>query len=193
MVGGGNRMIEFIKRNCQYVRYLARHKWFVFQAGLITKAPLSRLIIHDWSKVMPQEWFPYMNFFYPTKAMKEATDAVENAKKYADARYAKELAAATPDRKLAFRLAFNHHLHWNKHHWQYWAISSDDGKTRAQEMPEKFIREMVADWFGAGRAISGKWDADDWYKGHKDMLLAPKTRRRVEELLASTAATINRP
>ena len=179
-------MVEFIQRNWKYVKYLFWHKAYVYQAGRITGAPLYRLIIHDWSKLMPQEWFPYMNFFYPTKAQVD----IEAAKKYGDARYAKELGAATPDRKLAFRLAFNHHLHWNKHHWQYWAISSDDGKTRAQEIPEIYIREMVADWYGAGKGISGKWDADAWYLQHKDMLLAPKTRRRVEELLKSTAEVL---
>jgi hypothetical protein len=184
-------MIEFIHRHLKYLRYLARHKYFVYKAGRIIGTPLFRLLVHDWSKFMPQEWYSYMNFFYPNKAMQEATNSAEFAKQYGDARYAQELAAATPNRKLAFRLAFNHHLKWNKHHWQYWAISSDDGKTRAQEMPEKYIREMVADWFGAGRGISGKWDADIWYTQHKDMLLAPKTRRRVEELLKSTAKVLN--
>lgn len=191
-------MIEFIQRNLSYLHYLARHKWFVLSAGRVTKAPLYRLIIHDWSKLMPQEWLPYMNFFYPSQAMQLATEMIHPnvdksylKQKYGEARYAQYLAWSTPGRKQAFRMAFNHHLHWNKHHWQYWAISSDDGKTRAQEMPEIYIREMVADWFGAGRAIYGKWDADVWYKAHKEMLLAPKTRRRVEELLKSTAETLN--
>ena len=159
-------MIEFLQRNWKYVKYLFWHKAYVYQAGRITGAPIYRLIIHDWSKLMPVEWFAYLNFFYPTVEM-------------------------NPELKLAFRLAFNHHLHWNKHHWQYWAISSDDGKTRAQEMPEKYIREMVADWFGAGKGISDKWDADVWYTQHNDMLLASKTRRRVEELLKSTAKVLN--
>ncbi len=190
-------MIEFVKRNFQYLGYLAKHKYYVFYAGLLTKAPLYRLVIHDWSKFMPQEWFPYMDFFYPTKKMR-ATDSEFGPdadkeflkQKFGEARYAQFLAWSSPGRKTAFRRAFNHHLHWNKHHWQYWAISSDDGKTRAQEMPEIYIREMVADWFGAGKGISGKWDADQWYLAHKTMLLAPKTRRRVEELLASTAAIL---
>jgi hypothetical protein len=35
---------------------------------------------------------------------------------------------------------------------------------KALPMPEKFVREMVADWMGAGRAITGRWDVNDWYR-----------------------------
>jgi len=55
----------------------------------------------------------------------------------------------------------------------------------ALPMPEKYIREMVADWAGAGRAITGKWDVSDWYEKNKEkMTLHPDTRARVEELLS---------
>jgi hypothetical protein len=51
-------------------------------------------------------------------------------------------------------------------------------------MPEKYVREMVADWFGAGKAITGKWGAKDWYQTKKDGIkLHPKTKALVEELL----------
>ena len=159
-----------MNRYFRYLRYLVRHKYFVFIAGLTTKTPIWRLLIHDWTKLTPQEFKPYVNFFYPSLKMME-TDT-------------------TASRKSAFRSAFLHHIHNNLHHFNYWVAVSDDGKTRAQEMPEIYIREMVADWFGAGKGISGKWDADQWYLAHKTMLLAPKTRRRVEELLASTAAIL---
>lgn len=55
----------------------------------------------------------------------------------------------------------------------------------ALPMPEPLIREMVADWMGAGRAIAGKWEAAAWYRKNRDnMVLHPATRARVEALLA---------
>ena len=43
---------------------------------------------------------------------------------------------------------------------------------------------MVADWAGAGRAITGQWDVYNWYYKNKDfILLEEQTRIRVEKLL----------
>ena len=53
-----------MKKHFLYGRYIARHKWFVFLAGIKTSAPLWRLIIHDWSKLTPAEWSPYVEMFY---------------------------------------------------------------------------------------------------------------------------------
>ena len=50
--------------------------------------------------------------------------------------------------------------------------------------PEKYIREMVADWMGAGLAITGRMEVIEWYgKNATKMLLHPRSRARVEELL----------
>lgn len=52
-------------------------------------------------------------------------------------------------------------------------------------MPERYVREMVADWMGAGRAITGKWEVREWYaKTREHIILHPATRARVEELIA---------
>lgn len=53
-----------MKAHLHYASYVVRHKWFVFYAGLKIKAPLWRLVIHDWSKLTPAEWFPYVLRFY---------------------------------------------------------------------------------------------------------------------------------
>ena len=51
-------------------------------------------------------------------------------------------------------------------------------------MPEKYAREMVADWAGAGRAITGKWETLEWYKKNQEkILLHPETRSLVESIL----------
>lgn len=53
-------------------------------------------------------------------------------------------------------------------------------------MPERYVREMVADWYGAGRAITGRWDAPGWYWENKEkMKLHPATRSFVEVLLVT--------
>lgn len=56
----------------------------------------------------------------------------------------------------------------------------------ALRMPERLVREMVADWMGAGRAITGRWEVGVWYAANADkMVLHVATRARVEELLVS--------
>jgi hypothetical protein len=74
--------------------------------------------------------------------------------------------------------AWLHHQKWNKHHWEYWVIPSHG----PLNMPDKYVREMVADWFAAGRAFDGAWDAKNWYL-RQDLLLHPLTRVKVEGLL----------
>lgn len=143
----------------QYGRYVVRHKWFVFIAGRRTRAPLWRLVIHDWSKMTRAEWSPYVRSFYGPLPR---TDAV----------------------KAAFARAWLHHIHVNKHHWQHWVLHEDSGATKVIEMPDRFVREMVADWMGAGRAITGKWDVGSWYAKNRDVIvLHETTRARVDGLI----------
>jgi len=157
----------------KYAKYLFRHKWFVFVAGLKTKAPLWRLIIHDWSKFLWCEWKPYSDYFYGEKArlQKEEWDDFRYwmaAQKYYD----------------AFDRAWLHHQHRNPHHWQHWVLREDSGATKLLPMPEHFVREMVADWMGAGRAINGKWETAAWYAKNRDKIqLNEGTRLLVEKLL----------
>jgi hypothetical protein len=146
----------------RYGSYVARHKWFVFQAGLKTKAPIWRLLIHDWSKLTPAEWGPYVRSFYGPQPR---TDAV----------------------KLDFDVAWLHHQHHNPHHWQHWILHEDNGGTKVLTMPMPLIREMVADWMGAGRAITGKWEVAEWYaKNAEKIVLNPATREVVEHLINTT-------
>lgn len=52
-------------------------------------------------------------------------------------------------------------------------------------MPEKYLREMIADWIGAGRAQGHGDDVEGWYaKNKENMVLHPETRARLEDLLA---------
>jgi hypothetical protein len=52
---------------------------------------------------------------------------------------------------------------------------------KALPMPDRYRREMLADWRGAGRAISGKDDTLAWYmKNRKRLMLHPDTRNWIE-------------
>jgi hypothetical protein len=167
-----------IRMNWKYAKYIIHHKAFVFRAGLVLKVPIWRLLIHDWSKLLPCEWFPYAENFYGTRKTREALEAQA---KYGCA----ELAPWGEFVEDRFNAAWLHHIHWNKHHWNYWVLVQEDGGPIAIPMPDKYIREMVADWFGAGKAITGSWEAQEWYDKHKDkMILHPETRKELEVRLA---------
>jgi len=149
-----------MKPHLRYASYVIRHKWFVFRAGLKTRAPIWRLIVHDWSKMTPAEWTPYVQTFYTNHGDPEAFDR-----------------------------AWLHHQHRNPHHWQHWLLREDDGQLKVLSIPESLVREMVADWMGAGRAITGRWEVRKWYEGGAatKMVLHDGTRALVEALIAKVA------
>lgn len=155
----------------RYLSYVVRHKWFVLLAGLRTRAPLWRLVIHDWSKFAPGEWFPYVDYFY----RQDGTEQHRRSGGHYD-------PTAGP---VAFNIAWLKHQHRNPHHWQHWVLFEDSGARKPMPMPEHFVREMVADWMGAGRAQGHGDDVAPWYERNKGiMVLHPETRALVEYLIA---------
>jgi hypothetical protein len=142
-----------------YLKYVVRHKFFVLCAGLPLGVSPFRLLLHDWTKFLPREWFPYATFFNGPKL-----DKTGEALKFG-----------------AFQKAWNHHQKKNDHHWQFWLLQMDDGgPVIPLAMSEQAKREMLADWRGAGRAL-GMPDTRQWYLDHKDVIiLHPRTRVWVE-------------
>lgn len=152
-----------VKGNYNYLKTVLRHKFFVFYAGLHTKAPIWRLIIHDWTKFGRSEWGPYVRRFEGGRAGGMNHDFEPSE----------------------WHRAFLHHCNYNPHHWEHWLTR----KGTALEMPDAFVREMVADWMGAGRAYTGAWDIDEWYEKNKDrIILHKKTRAKVEGIMARVRA-----
>lgn len=149
-------------KHLQYLWYLIRHKTFVFRAGLHMRVPVWLLIIHDWSKFTPTEWFPYCEHFYGADRGKPNRPGTK-----------------------AFAAAWRHHIVNNPHHWNHWSFVGNSGKVTTHEMPERYVREMIADWMGAGRSITGKWDdVGVWFEREKEkMVLHPTTRELVTELM----------
>jgi hypothetical protein len=167
-----------MKANLQYLKYVLVHKWFVFVAGLKVKASPWLLLIHDWSKFLPSEFFPYSQYFYNKE--RQAAEGLDAIGEFGLA----ELAPFGFYIKDRFNVAWLLHQRRNPHHWQYWYLMQDNDPNFPLPIPEKYAREMVADWAGAGRAITGKWEVAAWYEMNKGkILLHPDTRLFVENLL----------
>lgn len=234
----------------KYIQYwwtVTKHRWYVFLEACKLGIPFLGFI-HDWSKYLPAEFFPYAEYFNGGYERGKQPEPV----------------------KLAFDFAWLHHQRWNKHHWQSyvlhndqsdspqwvvqayqpevgpWNISvypkghmhntpmkgqaihiatfSDDdvfkmdlglfkanqiGKNgkykywphdmslqyaehmaremsrlpKALPMPDRYRREMLADWRGAGRAY-GNSDTAAWYlKNKNNIILHPETRQWIEDQL----------
>ncbi len=70
-------------------------------------------------------------------------------------------------------------------HWQYWILTKDDdGKPNCLPMPDKYRREMLADWHGAGRADTGEENTKEWYiKNYDNIQIHKETRLWIESQL----------
>jgi hypothetical protein len=154
------------------LHYFLKHKYYVakecFRYGEYWLG-----ITHDISKLSPYEFFAYAHSFY--------TKPFPDERWHGDVRNQIPYSLTESGVREAFDKAWLHHQNVNKHHWQYWLLKRDDGSIEALEMPIKYVKEMVSDWIGAGIAIKGKKDIQDWYKKNKEkMILHPRTRRWVE-------------
>lgn len=149
---------------CRFLQRTLIHKWYVFRAGLRTKAPLLRLIIHDWTKFTPAE-----------------------APHYGRQQF------GSADDPLAFAQAWNHHQRLNDHHWEAWIpITAHKFSTLKGcdplPMSEAAVREMMADWLGASRVHDGTWQSDlsGWAWLHRErptMRLHPETQVMIDKVL----------
>jgi hypothetical protein len=54
-----------------YLRYLARHKWYVLLACKSVGASTWAGLVHDLSKFLPSEWLPYLRTFYDQNGRKQ--------------------------------------------------------------------------------------------------------------------------
>ncbi|MCI0351247.1 MAG: DUF5662 family protein [Acidobacteriales bacterium] len=87
-----------------------------------------------------------------------------------------------------FNKAWLLHQHRNPHHWQFWILQEDDGGYEKLPMPYRYRCEMLADWRGAGLAITGEDNTPEWYRKNRDnMRLHPCVRAWIEEQLGVSA------
>ena len=140
----------------EYTKRLTNHILQVRLAGRKLGVSEKQLIDHDLSKWEEPEFTSYAEYYCGDRT-KEVNE-----------RYA---------------VAWLHHIHNNKHHWQYWMFSDQwnfsDGDVinGVVRMPESFVLEMVADWLGASKAYTGSWDMTEWLDTNLDRITLHKDSR----------------
>jgi len=158
-----------LKAHWKYFKYVVRHKWFVFleawKLGIVWCG-----IVHDLSKFRPSEWFPYVHYFYgPKFGGRDETGYYR----------------PTDTGDDAFDFAWLLHQKRNRHHWQWWLLPEDEGGLKVMPMDQTSLLEMLADWYGAGRAQKTT-SSIEWYHKHRGhMTLETETRVQVERMLES--------
>lgn len=122
----------------EYLKYLHRHIEFVQIAGAKLLVPDEQLSVHDQSKFGKDQFYGYAMQFFGGGAPQE------------------------------FAMAWLSHQNTEKHHWEYWILRTDHvaAKSGAENgilpMPHVYAREMIADWLGASKSITGSWNMDKW-------------------------------
>lgn len=164
-----------MKKHLKCLRYLLLHKYYVFKAGRKIGVGIFQLLKHDWSKFLPSEWFAYADFFYGKHpSINEVHGDMRNVYtgKYKEQVYED------------FNVAWLKHQNRNKHHWQYWVLLTDSGNILPLDIPDKYVKEMVADWIGAGMMKNGENEVASWFaRNRENMLLSKRTLERVRELI----------
>lgn len=152
----------------EYNQYIKEHKDNVFKAyrwlvehRIVKDTPeLDRQILsHDDSKYSVEEYYAYDLYFY-----------------------------GSSKNRAAFNYAWNHHIHSNPHHWQYWIIP---GET-VLPMPTNYIIEMICDWWSFSFRKGDLTEIFDWYREHSEIILHPATRAAVESFLSQIRRALNR-
>ncbi len=143
----------------KYLWYVLEHKWLVLLEGRKLAQPCGwwQLLVHDWTKVTPAEFWPYVRHFELRTPVGKRTDDTE------------------------FANAWMHHIRHTLHHWEAW-ITVERGTIVAHQIPERYVREMASDWLALARQRGNL--PTKWYGEHREFLhLHPQTRRRVETLI----------
>lgn len=160
-----------MKRTINYLKYLLKHKYYVYKFGRFLGVGRLQLLIHDWHKFLPSEWFPYIRTFYAANG------------------------SAQYEEDLNFNYAWLNHIHRAKHHWQHWVLHPDSGGTYFVNIPKKYIKEMVADWASAGFVIHGKIEVGSWYDEQiklRNILVSKRTAFLIEEEIKELYNTLTK-
>jgi hypothetical protein len=188
-----------MRRHIAYAKYVLRHKWYVFWECLKLGLSPFTAFSHDWDKFYGDEWFPYARTFYASDGAKQYKESPEFAYAWMLHQHRNPHhwqywldADGTPlfmtnilvwDRGEAQRV-----IRFNSGSDFRLELRSFDGSLVPNPMPERFLKEMLADWRGAGKAL-GSTDTKAWYEKMKSkMILHPDTRAWIEEQLGVSHA-----
>ena len=138
-----------IKKIAGHLRNIFMHKWWVFHYGRKLGMGWWQLLKHDLSKLSPVEFWESVKYYQGTSS------PIPVCKK-----------------ENGYSEAWQHHKGRNPHHYEYWTDNYDTGITLIP-MPFKYVEEMLADWFAAGRTYQGKEftfeSQREWWKKKKAM------------------------
>lgn len=110
---------------------------------------------HDASKYSEEEYTAYANYHHP------------------------EGDEPTEEQKLAYDYAVLHHIHNNPHHWQYWALLDEkDEDRKLLPIPDKYIKEMIADWASFALKEKDPKKLIKWYKENRDTIHVNKESKK---------------
>lgn len=134
-------------------REMCRNKSFFNDLFIRYPNIYEQILLHDEEKFSKEEYEAYDNYFYGSTINQKIEDAYD--------------------------LAWFHHQKNSPHHWQYWILIKDSGKTIPLDIPDNYIIEMLCDW-SSFRFKDPKSTAVYWYlsNGHK-MILSDRTKTRI--------------
>lgn len=160
-----------MKRYIAYFFRVIKHKYYVFLSCKKLGVPIFIAIWHDMDKFLPKEFIPYARVFFDKNGKPN--------KIYSDK------SSYDPNNiKPVSEFSFAWLLHQrNKHHWEAWVSIGDCGNLKPLPIPEIYLREMVADWMGAGMAYDGKSNPNGWYFKNKYSIVMEKNSRILLEVL----------
>lgn len=188
-----------LKAHWAYLKYVAKHKKYVYEEGRKLGVGRWQLLKHDLSKLSPSEWSPYVRKFYghllTEKHFKQILchlDKNKDTNRLHERHYSRVRKYSHERINQDFKRAWLHHQNVNPHHWQYWVLLNDFGcPETCLEMPEEYMLEMIADWKAAGRGNHNQHEAEvvsdklrEFYTNTvRHRRLHPITKMKVEALI----------
>lgn len=148
----------------KHFKTICKHKHYVrkycWKMGMYWQG-----VTHDMSKFSPIEFFESAKYYQGSRSPIDACKE-ENGVSY----------------------GWQHHKGRNPHHYEYWIDNLDNGGTPLL-MPSKYIKELIADYLGAGHAYMGKkftYAAEySWWqqKKKKPLAMHPVTKEFIDVVL----------
>jgi hypothetical protein len=154
------QMTEVEKKEVEYKQYIDAHIYNVQKVWEGIKPSLcgeywiddytyhqidANIQLHDQSKYSIDEFNGYRQWFYPVVGEAQSIELYDKA--------------------------WNHHIHNNLHHWNYWVVASVYGN-KALKMPCHYIFEMLCDW--TAMSLKFKDVPSEFYRTQKNTMILHK-------------------
>ena len=182
----------------QFLKTVLKHKLYVYRAGCRLRVPFFRLAVHDLSKFSPTEFAAYARNFYGDKSDPAGFNRAWLHHLHAnDHHWESWIVPKGQEEQLVYRTAAGSVRGPITQPWENVFRTAADvihitiPAITVLPMSMVCVREMVADWFAAGKAYSGAWPDPTnytWYKINRPrMALHVDTEMRIGLVLAEAA------